>query len=83
MVEVGINAMLLEMISFKNEKGKLIDKKVIYEGRPTLCTYSKKYGHSKDVCRKKEKTKDKSSTNGETNTGKPEQIAAKRVQQRR
>lgn len=37
-----MDAMLPEMISFKNEKGKLIEQKVTYEWRLTLCTYCKK-----------------------------------------
>ncbi|KAK4713180.1 hypothetical protein R3W88_019087 [Solanum pinnatisectum] len=53
MLEVDTNVALPDIINFRNEKGQLIEQRVIYEWKPTLCTYCKKYGHSEEVCRKK------------------------------
>lgn len=65
MVEVDMNAALPDIINFRNEKGQLIEQKVTYEfsqkikikltyeWKSTLCTYCKKYGHSEEICRKK------------------------------
>ncbi|KAH0773408.1 hypothetical protein KY290_010545 [Solanum tuberosum] len=49
MVEVDMDTILPESISFKNEKGQLIKQKVSYEWKPTLCQYCKKYGHSEEI----------------------------------
>lgn len=44
---------LPKIISFRNEKGQLVEQKVSYEWKPTLCKYCKKYAHSQEICRKK------------------------------
>ncbi|XP_060178153.1 uncharacterized protein LOC132608098 [Lycium barbarum] len=53
MVEVGMDSILPDTVTFINERGCLIEQKVSYEWKPTLCKLCKKYGHSEDVCRKK------------------------------
>ncbi|KAK4715958.1 hypothetical protein R3W88_014296 [Solanum pinnatisectum] len=57
LVEVALDAQLPEKILFRNEKGNLIEQKVTYDWRPTLCKFYKKYGHSGDDCRKKKRPK--------------------------
>ncbi|XP_015087007.1 uncharacterized protein LOC107030130 [Solanum pennellii] len=53
MVEVDMNVILPDTINFRNEKGNLIEQKVTYKWKPTLCMYCKKYGHSNEIIRKK------------------------------
>uniref|UniRef100_M1DB27 Endonuclease/exonuclease/phosphatase n=1 Tax=Solanum tuberosum TaxID=4113 RepID=M1DB27_SOLTU len=53
LVEVKMDAKLPEVILFKNEKDLIVEQKVLYEWKPTLCCFCSKYGHSEDECRKK------------------------------
>uniref|UniRef100_A0A0V0HTR1 Putative ovule protein n=1 Tax=Solanum chacoense TaxID=4108 RepID=A0A0V0HTR1_SOLCH len=48
-----MDAKLPEVILFKNEKDLIVEQKVLYEWKPTLCCFCSKYGHSEDECRKK------------------------------
>ncbi|KAG5619842.1 hypothetical protein H5410_005060 [Solanum commersonii] len=57
MVEVDMDSTLPKMINFRNEKGQLIDQKVTYEWKPTLCKYCKKYGHCRGDMQEEEYAK--------------------------
>lgn len=57
LIEIQLNGVLPENIMFRNVKGYLIEQKVKYEWKPTLCFYCDKYGHGMEVCRKKNVTK--------------------------
>ncbi|XP_059315537.1 uncharacterized protein LOC132066188 [Lycium ferocissimum] len=52
LVEVRIGAALPTTVSFLNEKGNLIEQRVIYDWQPTICKVCKKYGHAEDTYRK-------------------------------
>ncbi|KAH0672196.1 hypothetical protein KY284_023283 [Solanum tuberosum] len=53
LVEVEMDTKLPELVVFKNEKGQVVEQKVMYDWKPTLCTHCHKYGHVVDICRKK------------------------------
>lgn len=53
LVEVGMDAKLQDTVVFRNEKGYLIEQKVLYDWRPTLCKFCHQYGHDIAKCRKK------------------------------
>ncbi|XP_075083268.1 uncharacterized protein LOC142167018 [Nicotiana tabacum] len=53
LVEVGMDTILPDCILFRNEKGSVVEQKVIYDWKPTLCKFCNKYGHSEAECRKK------------------------------
>lgn len=53
LVEVQIDAKVPEVIIFNNEKDLIVEQKVLYEWKPTLCCFCSKYGHSEEECRKK------------------------------
>lgn len=55
LVEVKVGEKLPKVIYFRNEKGSVIEQRVTYECRPSIC---KKYGHTKDICRKSKATKE-------------------------
>lgn len=55
LIEVELNANLLDNVIFRNERGSLVEQKVLYEWKPTLCKYSEKYGHDEVNCLKKAK----------------------------
>lgn len=70
LVKVQIEKTLPKCIYFKKEKGQIIEQRIIYDWKTTICGKCKKYRHSTEVCRKnKEKeavaTKDKSKEEGE------------------
>lgn len=56
LIEVEMDAVLSDRIWFKNEKGMLIEQRVLYDWKPTLCKHCKKYGHDEGECRKKKST---------------------------
>nr|XP_009601039.1 uncharacterized protein LOC104096382 [Nicotiana tomentosiformis] len=53
LVDVEMGASLPECVRFVNERGMLIEQKVSYDWKPTLCTHCHKYGHAIEICRKK------------------------------
>ncbi|XP_070051743.1 uncharacterized protein [Nicotiana tomentosiformis] len=53
LVEVEMDSKLPEVVLFRNEKGQLVEQRVSYDWKPTLCTHCSKYGHSESICRKK------------------------------
>ncbi|KAG5568182.1 hypothetical protein H5410_064802 [Solanum commersonii] len=53
LVEVQMDSKLPNIILFKNERDLIVEKKVLYECKPTLCCFCSKYGHSENECRKK------------------------------
>ncbi|XP_019237195.1 PREDICTED: uncharacterized protein LOC109217410 [Nicotiana attenuata] len=55
LVEVEMNTKLPDKISFKNEKGNIVEQEVTYDWKPSLCKHCFKYGHEEDVCRIKKK----------------------------
>ncbi|KAH0652597.1 hypothetical protein KY289_030275 [Solanum tuberosum] len=56
LVEVEMDTTLPEVILFRSEKGNLIEQKVLYDWKQTLCKVCDKYGHSEVNCRKKNTT---------------------------
>ncbi|XP_019253856.1 PREDICTED: uncharacterized protein LOC109232544 [Nicotiana attenuata] len=52
LVEVEMNANL-DSVTFKNERGNLVEQKVVYDWKSTLCKYCDKYGHDEINCRNK------------------------------
>ncbi|MCE5167415.1 hypothetical protein HAX54_001074, partial [Datura stramonium] len=52
LVEVDMNGDLPDVINFVNEKGTVVEQKVQYDWKPTLCSHCKKYGHGVEECRK-------------------------------
>ncbi|XP_059310546.1 uncharacterized protein LOC132061877 [Lycium ferocissimum] len=55
LVEVKIDTPLPDVILFKNERGNVIEQRVTYDWKPTLCKVSQKYGHNEEVCRRNKK----------------------------
>ncbi|XP_016461203.1 uncharacterized protein LOC107784572 [Nicotiana tabacum] len=53
LVEVDMDAKLPDTILFRSEKGHVVEQKVTYDWKPTLCQYCRKHGHSEEICRKK------------------------------
>ncbi|XP_070046129.1 uncharacterized protein [Nicotiana tomentosiformis] len=53
LIEVEMDTTLQDKVWFHNEKGALVDQKIIYDWKPTLCAFCNKYGHDEDECRKK------------------------------
>lgn len=53
MVELEIDQDFPVMIQFRNEKGFIVEQKVIYGQKPMFCTSYKGYGHRKEECVKK------------------------------
>ncbi|MCD7445788.1 hypothetical protein HAX54_000026, partial [Datura stramonium] len=49
---VDMNGDLPDVINFVNEKGNVMEQKVQYDWKPTLCSHCKKYGHGVEECRK-------------------------------
>lgn len=46
LVEVRVGEKLPELIYFRNEKGSVIEQRVTYEWRPSICSSCNKYGHT-------------------------------------
>lgn len=64
-----MNANLPEMVVFRNKGGSVVEQKVMYEWKPTLCKYYDKYGHDEANCRKKKGQKPVvHEKNGQTST---------------
>ncbi|KAM3337729.1 hypothetical protein P3S68_032054 [Capsicum galapagoense] len=53
LIEVEMDSALPDIVWFKNERGMLVEKKVLYDWRPILCQYCTKYGHKESECRKR------------------------------
>lgn len=49
--KVGLN--FARLLVDRNEKGILVEQRVVYDLKPTICTYCKKYRHSEEDFRKK------------------------------
>lgn len=49
-----MDSKLPDTVMFRNEKGILVEQRVVYDWKPTLCNYCQKYGHSEEDCRKKQ-----------------------------
>lgn len=45
LVDVGMDTKLPDSIMFRNEWENLIEQKVMYDWRPTLCKFCHQYGH--------------------------------------
>ncbi|KAG5616225.1 hypothetical protein H5410_016049, partial [Solanum commersonii] len=56
LVEVEMDTTLPEVILFMSKKGNLIEQKVLYHWKPTLCKVCDKYGYLEVNCRKKNTT---------------------------
>nr|XP_016478301.1 PREDICTED: uncharacterized protein LOC107799673 [Nicotiana tabacum] len=52
LVEVKIGEQFLEVVYFKNEKGVIVEQKVTYDWKPTVCKECNKYGHTRENCRR-------------------------------
>lgn len=50
-----MNAQMPSVVLFRNKRGKLIEQKVNFDRKPTLCGHYSKYGHAEDVCMIKKK----------------------------
>ncbi|XP_060217031.1 uncharacterized protein LOC132644453 [Lycium barbarum] len=55
LVKVQINTPLPDVVLFKNERGKVVEQKVTYDWKPSICKVCHKYGHTKDICRRNKK----------------------------
>nr|XP_009594786.1 uncharacterized protein LOC104091210 [Nicotiana tomentosiformis] len=53
LVEVNMDIALPEVVMFRNEMGNVVEQKVAYDWKLTVCKFCNKYGDSKEVCRKK------------------------------
>ncbi|XP_019263718.1 PREDICTED: uncharacterized protein LOC109241432 [Nicotiana attenuata] len=53
LVEVQMDTKLPDKVVFKNERGLLMEQKVQYDWKPTLCKVCRKYGHDEQVCKNK------------------------------
>ncbi|XP_009610495.1 uncharacterized protein [Nicotiana tomentosiformis] len=53
LVEVGLDTKLPDIMIFRNEKGQMIEQRVVYDRRPTLCKFCHQYGHDNADCMKK------------------------------
>ncbi|KAH0709165.1 hypothetical protein KY284_010592 [Solanum tuberosum] len=56
MDEVKMGTQLLEVVKFKNEKGRLVEQPVWYDWKPTLCKFCKKYRHEEKEMDRGEET---------------------------
>ena len=54
LVEMPLDGSFPEYIEFANEKDVLIRQRVVYEWLPIKCSHYSMFGHTQDVCRKKE-----------------------------
>lgn len=54
LIKVEMDTTLPDKVWFRNEKGALVEQKIIYDWnwKPTLCAFCNKYGHAEDECRK-------------------------------
>ncbi|XP_059290290.1 uncharacterized protein LOC132043842 [Lycium ferocissimum] len=52
LVEVKIGSALPDTIYFRNERGKVIEQKVMYDWKPSVCSICQKYGHTAEICRR-------------------------------
>ncbi|XP_060170469.1 uncharacterized protein LOC132601402 [Lycium barbarum] len=62
LVEVKMGAKLPDTILFRNERDTIVEQKVMYDWKPTLCNLCQKYGHSEGECRRKNAPKPKKPT---------------------
>ncbi|XP_019244532.1 PREDICTED: uncharacterized protein LOC109224406 [Nicotiana attenuata] len=58
LVEVQMDTKLPDKVFFKNERGLLLEQKVQYDWKPTLCKACRKYGHDEQVCKTKKQVAD-------------------------
>ncbi|XP_059310342.1 uncharacterized protein LOC132061578 [Lycium ferocissimum] len=56
LVEVKIDSPLSEIIKFRNERGNIIEQRVTYEWKPSICKVCKQYGHTEEQCRRNKQT---------------------------
>lgn len=82
LIEVEMDQNLPEKIQFRNEKGIIVEQRVIYDLRPYLCKHCQKYGHTEVECRKKKAITKilEFSEKHEENQKKGDQVAAKEKQ---
>lgn len=52
LVEVALDQPYPQSVMFENEVGKIVEQRVQYEWKPTLCPECNNYGHEKQECRK-------------------------------
>lgn len=52
LVEVKIGDQFPEIVYFKNEKGTIVEQKVTYDWKPSVCDVCSEYGHTGKKCRK-------------------------------
>ncbi|XP_059288637.1 uncharacterized protein LOC132041991 [Lycium ferocissimum] len=55
LVEVQIDTPLPDVVLLKNERGKVIEQRVTYDWKPSICKVCQKYGLIEDICRKNKK----------------------------
>ncbi|XP_019263375.1 PREDICTED: uncharacterized protein LOC109241110 [Nicotiana attenuata] len=60
LIEVYIDMSLPEKVYFRNEKGSLVEQRVHYDWKPTICKYCHKFGHEEVRYWKKNKPQQKS-----------------------
>ncbi|XP_019233469.1 PREDICTED: uncharacterized protein LOC109214047 [Nicotiana attenuata] len=65
LVEVKIGEQFPESIFFKNEKGIIIEQRITYDWKPSVCEECQKYGHTGENCRRT-KEKEVKQVRGET-----------------
>ncbi|XP_070034361.1 uncharacterized protein [Nicotiana tomentosiformis] len=53
LIQVKMDTKLLDKVAFKNEKGVLMEQRVQYDWKPTLCKCCKKYELGEQSCRAK------------------------------
>ena len=57
LIEIKLEHTLPKYIDFVNAHNVVVRQKVEYEWKPIRCDFCKMYGHLKDDCRKKPKTR--------------------------
>lgn len=53
LVGVEMNTEFPEKMCFRNEKGMLLEQKIVYDWKPTLCKCFQKHGHAEEESRRK------------------------------
>ncbi|XP_060170335.1 uncharacterized protein LOC132601250 [Lycium barbarum] len=58
LVEMPINKEYPTEVRFENEVGRIVEQRVEYEWKPTMCTRCKNFGHGVNECRRQQRDKE-------------------------